>query len=189
MKEIGQNEEFVPSQLGEKVVVFFGAPWANPSRMTKSLLESIEGRREGLSFVHINVDERGDLAGRYGIRSIPTVLMFKGGQQVGLYVGHVEEKEFDLQVERAFKGERARKADSTPPPAATPKKRVTKQRKSLIESYEFVCRRYKDARYEGDIHSLAAATTRLDGANIIMLAAGFTQQELDEIKTRIVEPC
>ena len=70
------------------VLVDFWAPWCGPCRMLAPTLEEL-AREAGPSakIVKVNVDDEQDLAGRYGIMSIPTVIAFKGGQPAGKIIG------------------------------------------------------------------------------------------------------
>ncbi len=70
-------------------MVDFWAPWCGPCRMIGPLVEEIavEFDGKGAKVGKVNVDENGALAQKYGIMSIPAVLMFKGGQPVGQMIG------------------------------------------------------------------------------------------------------
>ena len=72
------------------VVVDFWAEWCGPCRMIAPVLkEFAKDYKDKLKVAKINVDEEPDLASRYGIQSIPTLLFFKGGQMVKQQIGAV----------------------------------------------------------------------------------------------------
>ena len=76
------------------VVVDFWAEWCGPCRLMGSMLEELVGEDIGerVIFAKVNVDEHPDLASRYGIQSIPTVVMFKDGEILDRIVGAVPKK-------------------------------------------------------------------------------------------------
>jgi thioredoxin 1 len=65
------------------VVVDFWAEWCGPCRMIGPALEEISGEMEG----KVKIDENPAVAGQLGVRSIPTLMLFKGGKLVGQKVG------------------------------------------------------------------------------------------------------
>jgi thioredoxin 1 len=66
----------------------FWAPWCGPCRMVGPVVEQIATEYEGRAKVaKLNTDEASDIASRYGIRSIPTLLFFKNGEMVQQLVG------------------------------------------------------------------------------------------------------
>jgi len=72
------------------VVADFWAEWCGPCRMIAPVLKELaKDYKDRLKVAKINVDEEPDLAARYGIQSIPTLLFFKGGEMVKQQIGAV----------------------------------------------------------------------------------------------------
>jgi thioredoxin 1 len=70
------------------VVVDFWAPWCGPCRVIAPILDQLAGEyRERLRFVKLNVDENPAVAARYHVLSIPTVILFDGGEPRETVVG------------------------------------------------------------------------------------------------------
>ena len=72
----------------EPVVVDFWAEWCGPCKMIAPSLEEISTEMEGkVKVAKVNIDENPDIAAQYGVRSIPTLAMFKGGEVADIKVG------------------------------------------------------------------------------------------------------
>lgn len=69
-------------------VIDFWAPWCGPCRMMAPIFEEAAPQFEGqATFAKINIDDHSDAASKYGVRSIPTLMMFKNGEVIGTKTG------------------------------------------------------------------------------------------------------
>ena len=82
-----ENFDGTVLQSDKPVLVDFWAEWCGPCRMVSPIVDEIAGERDDIVVGKVNVDEQGELAMRFGVMSIPTLLVFKGGELVQTAVG------------------------------------------------------------------------------------------------------
>ena len=101
MANVVNSQQFNELKAQDTLLVAdFSATWCGPCKKLSPTLDEVsEELGEQVNIVKVDVDESEDLAMDYGIRSVPTVLFFKNGQQVDKFVGALPKSEIVAKIQ------------------------------------------------------------------------------------------
>lgn len=98
-----KSENFDTVVASGVVLVDFHADWCGPCKMITPILQELAEEYDGkVDIVKVNVDEESDLAQRFSVMSIPTLILFKDGQILGRKTGFVPKPKLEKFIEEAL---------------------------------------------------------------------------------------
>lgn len=99
--KIVNTQEFNELMNEKAVLVDFFATWCGPCKMLSPVLEDVaEKMKDKVTIVKVDVDRSPDLAAKFGVMSVPTMIMFKNGRQVDAFSGYMPEANLMANIEK-----------------------------------------------------------------------------------------
>lgn len=85
------------------VVVEFGADWCNPCKIMKPIYHEVANMVKSVKFGTVDVDKENELAQRFEVRSVPTIIYFKSGKQIDSEIGVISKNDLLKKVKENIK--------------------------------------------------------------------------------------
>ena len=99
MAKIINSQEFDNTIESGVVVVDFFATWCGPCKMLSPVIDELSGELENVNFVKVDIDQSMDLAQKFKIVSVPTIKVFKNGEEVDTLMGFMPKEVLKSKVE------------------------------------------------------------------------------------------
>ena len=99
MAKIFNSQEFDNTIESGVVVVDFFATWCGPCKMLSPVIDELSGELENVNFVKVDIDQSMDLAQKFKIVSVPTLKVFKNGEEVDTLMGFMPKEVLKSKVE------------------------------------------------------------------------------------------
>lgn len=88
LEATSENYDSLIEQNKDKIIIAdFWAEWCGPCKMLGPVLQEIDNENDNIQIIKVNVDEQQDIAVKFGVQSIPTMVVYKDGQPAGHMVG------------------------------------------------------------------------------------------------------
>ena len=98
MAQVINNDNFNTSIESGVCVVDFFATWCGPCKMLAPVFEELSGEMDEVNFFKVDVDQALDVARRYAITTVPTMIIFKNGKEVQRIVGFVPKEQIKSKI-------------------------------------------------------------------------------------------
>ena len=95
-----ENFDEIVRKSEKPVLDDFWADWCGPCKMLGPVVEELSNETDDVVFAKVNVDEQPDLAGAFGIMSIPTLILFKNGEKTAVSVGFKAKDELESFIKQ-----------------------------------------------------------------------------------------